>query len=257
MALAGIPAHVTTLLKNFHAQSDQQEAAIPISQWQSLRTQFATDLEGAKAATDALMVDKFIALEEDKCHFIYTALLGTGATTVVEIGTSFGVSTIYLALVVGENVKRHNKARGLVIGTEKESSKAAIARANWKTAGPEIANLIDLKEGDLTETLAGDIGIEGQSIDCVLLDSWFLPDSPCCRDPADSAPFLVWPYVALPALKLLLPKLRPGALVFTDNVVQAAEGYGDLLQVLQDPNGPFRTVTLPFKGGLGMSVYVP
>jgi len=67
----------------------------------------------------------------------------------------------------------------------------------------------------------------------------------------------VWPYVAVPALRLLLPKLRPGAVVVTDNTISAAQGYAELLQVLRSPDGPFRSVTLPFNGGLEFSVYDP
>ncbi|BCR91248.1 uncharacterized protein ACHE_70091A [Aspergillus chevalieri] len=37
---------------------------------------------------DANMRDKFIALGQDKCHFIYQLCLATGAKTIVEAGTS-------------------------------------------------------------------------------------------------------------------------------------------------------------------------
>lgn len=61
----------------------------------------------------------------------------------------------------------------------------------------------------------------------------------------------------MPALKLLIPKLRPGAVVVTDNTVQAAIAYKDLFEVLRDPNGDFRSTTLPYSGGLEMSMYWP
>ena len=63
--------------------------------------------------------------------------------------------------------------------------------------------------------------------------------------------------MALPALKLLLPKMRPRAVVVTDNVVQAGAAYKDLLEVLRDFRGDFRSMTLPYSGGLEMSVYWP
>lgn len=69
--------------------------------------------------------------------------------------------------------------------------------------------------------------------------------------------FAVWPYEALPALNLILPRLRPGAIVVTDNTTASADGYSDLLKVLRDPGGPFRSVMLPFKGGLELSVFTP
>lgn len=68
---------------------------------------------------------------------------------------------------------------------------------------------------------------------------------------------LVWPYVALPALKLVQPRMRPGSVVFVDNTISSEKGYKELLSVLRDPNGPWRSVTLPFSGGLEMCVYDP
>jgi len=50
------------------------------------------------------MRDKFIALEQDKCHFVYQFIRATGATNIVEAGTSFGVSSISLALAVRQNM---------------------------------------------------------------------------------------------------------------------------------------------------------
>jgi predicted O-methyltransferase YrrM len=136
-----------------------------------VREKFDAEPEAAIKDMDALMLDKFIALEQDKCLFVYNLLLATGATTVVEAGTSFGVSTIYLALAVAENARRAG-VKGVVIGTEKEESKAAVARRHWSEAGPEVEECIDLKVGDLNETLTENLGIEdGRQIDFLLLDS--------------------------------------------------------------------------------------
>ncbi len=51
------------------------------------------------------MKDKFIALDTDKAHFMYNLARATGALNVIEAGTSYGVSNIYLALAVGQNAK--------------------------------------------------------------------------------------------------------------------------------------------------------
>lgn len=143
------------------------------------------------------MLDKFIALEEDKCHFMYNLLLSMGATTIVEAGTSFGVSTIYLSLAVGKNVatrKAQGEAdvRGVVIGTEKEDSKAAVARQHWQEAGEEVERWINLKVGDLNETLAGDLGLDGRKVDFLLLDSKYHP---------------IWSHLRRPSLPL--PNTQP------------------------------------------------
>jgi hypothetical protein len=77
------------------------------------------------------MRDKFIALEQDKCEFIYLLTRSIAATNVEKAGTSFEVSTIYLALAVRQNVKSkggsgktNNKGkRGVVFATKNEKSK--------------------------------------------------------------------------------------------------------------------------------------
>ncbi len=63
--------------------------------------------------------------------------------------------------------------------------------------------------------------------------------------------------MALPTLKLVQPKLRYGAVVIADNTIASAPSYGDLLGYLRDPKSGFVNSTLPFKGGLEMSVYLP
>jgi hypothetical protein len=63
--------------------------------------------------------------------------------------------------------------------------------------------------------------------------------------------------MALPALKLVLPKLRYGGIVITDNPIASAERYADLLGFMRDPANGFSNLTLPYSKGLEMSVYLP
>ena len=69
--------------------------------------------------------------------------------------------------------------------------------------------------------------------------------------------FIVWTPLALPTLKVVQPHLKHGAVIITDNTVSAASGYEELLNYLRDPNGSFRTLTLPFSNGLELSVFQP
>ena len=154
------PPHILAQLNRLHDLSTTQEAALGdyLASDQKLR---ASNPSAPKIDFDDLMRDKFIALDKDKCEFVYQLIRAKGATSVVEAGTSFGVSTIYLALAVGQNSEH-----GMVIATEKEESKAARARENWKEAGKTVEEHIDLREGDLLETLK-DI----PEVDLLLLDS--------------------------------------------------------------------------------------
>src|SRR5579862_6040891 len=66
----------------------------------------------------AFLADKMVALEKDKAEFCYQLVRATGARRVVEIGTSYGVSTVYLASALRANLA--GGGQGVVIGTEYE-----------------------------------------------------------------------------------------------------------------------------------------
>ena len=67
--------------------------------------------------------------------------------------------------------------------------------------------------------------------------------------------FLVWTPLALPALKLVEPYFRPGAMILADNTIKAAGGYDELFQYVDAPDSRFRRITMPYAGGLDMIVY--
>ena len=169
--------------------------------------------------------DKLVALDRDKATFCYQLCRALGARRVVEAGTSHGVSTLYLAAAVRDN--GHDD--GVVIATEYEPAKADIARANFEEAG--LAHWIELREGDLRETLVDC----GGPVDFLLVDIW---------------------HVALDALELVAPALRPGAAIITDNTISAAEGYQPYFEFLNDPANKLRTMTLPFAEGFEFTVRV-
>lgn len=63
--------------------------------------------------------------------------------------------------------------------------------------------------------------------------------------------------MALPALKAVHPKLRPGSVIVTDNTIKARAHYSELFEYIHDPANGFRTMTTPFAGGLEVTVYLP
>jgi len=172
--------------------------------------------------------DKLVALDRDKAELCYQLCRASDARRIVEAGTSYGVSTLYLAAAVRDNI-RATGGDGVVIGTEYEPTKAAAARAHFDEAG--LSGFIDLRDGDLRETLKR---IEGP-VDFMLVDIWIA--------------------MARPALELVAPHLRPGAIVICDNTERYRTAYADYLAFLDDPARGFRTTTLPFDGGLELSVY--
>lgn len=168
---------LSALLEKLHALSSAQENSYGQSFFYLTRLgRYLLFGESWSAGADDHMRDKFVALEPDKCQFVYLLARSMGALNIVEAGTSFGVSTMYLALAVGHNVAQAKASggatttRGKVIGTEKEPTKAAKAREYWKEAGEEVEPWIELREGDLLETLKVEEGMPEQ-IDMLLLDS--------------------------------------------------------------------------------------
>ncbi|KAI0402821.1 hypothetical protein F4802DRAFT_573906 [Xylaria palmicola] len=172
---------VKSLILRLHTNSLTQEEELnkPAGELQALkvleRQAFdagdATALRECQRRFDDLMRDKMIALEQDKALFVYHLCRAVSATRVVEAGTSFGLSTIYLALVVGQNAAKlgpEQRRTAKVVATENEPSKIALARQHWKEAGEEVEPWIELREGDLRTTLASDLPRE---IDFVLFDS--------------------------------------------------------------------------------------
>lgn len=186
-------------------------------------------MRGGAQVDTAFMRDKLVALDADKamlCHRLCRAL---DARRVVEVGTSFGVSTIVLADAVRTNAKAGGSSR--VIATEIEPTKAAAARRHWRDAG--VADWIELREGDALLTLQDCGGL----VDFALVDTW-MP-------------------LARPALELLMPQLRPGAMAVCDNATQFAREYTDYLALVRDAARGWESVTLPYRGGVELSVWRP
>jgi predicted O-methyltransferase YrrM len=209
-------------LLELHARSDAQIAVLKAFEL-AARANPPTEDEIRKFRSD-----KFVALDRDKAQFCYQLCRALGARRVVEIGTSYGVSTLYLAAAVRDDSGAGGDA--IVIGTEYEPAKAALAKTNFEQAG--LSKYIDLRPGDLRDTLRQ---LKGP-IDFLLVD--------------------IWIKMARTALEMVAPHLRTGALVVCDNTERYRSEYSDYFDFINDPANGFRTMTLPFEGGLELSVRV-
>lgn len=117
---------------------------------------------------------------------LYMLARAVNARSVVEFGTSFGLSTLHLASALRDN------GGGRIITCEFEPSK--IARAKGHLADGGLADLVEFREGDALETLAADLP---ETIDLLLLDG----AKGLYSD----------------VLGLVEGRLRPGAVIVADN----------------------------------------
>jgi predicted O-methyltransferase YrrM len=130
--------------------------------------------------------DFHLAVSPETGTLLYMLARACKACSVVEFGTSFGISTLHLAAALRDN------GGGRIISTEFEASKIAAAQANIAAAG--LSDLVEIRAGDALQTLASGLP---EHIDLVLLDG--------------AKP--LYPQV----LALLGPHLRQGAMIVADN----------------------------------------
>ena len=213
LASARLEAVLDRLFAATAAQEDDQMPAPPpgLASW--------ADASAAELS-DALQ-DAYIPISAEAGKLLYAVIRASRPETVVEFGTSFGISTIYLAAAVTDNGAGH------VLTTELSSKKVKAAGANLREAGVEGA--VTILEGDALETLAdvpAPVGV-------VLLDGW--------KD------------LCLPVLRLLEPKLAPGALVAADDTNGPA--MADYLAYIRDPANGYVTVAFPVEDGMEISCW--
>src|SRR4051794_34009744 len=127
-----------------------------------------------------------LAVSRETGALLYLLARSSGARTIVEFGTSFGISTLHLAAALRDN------GGGRLITSEFEPSKVARARRNLKDGG--LDDLVEIREGDALQTLKKDLP---DRVDLLLLDG----------------AKALYPEI----LSLVEGRLRPGALVVADN----------------------------------------
>ncbi len=196
-----------------------QAADADDTQWVTVRERHPDGFSGLSAREQAdAYAELYIPVSPEGGRLLYTLIRASRPSTVVEFGTSFGISTIHLAAAVRDN------GAGRVVSTELNAAKAARARANLAEAG--LADLVTILVGDARETLASLPGPVG----FLLLDGW--------KD------------LYLPVLRLLEPRLAPGALVVADDTVSMAAQMTDYLSYVRDPGHGYLSVSFPESDGL-------
>jgi len=174
--------------------------------------------------TPEVMKDFFIPISREQGEFLYLTARAIGARNIVEFGTSFGISTIYLAAAVKDN------GGGRVIGSEIEPGKHTRALQHLEEAG--VSEFVDVRLGDAMETLKE----VPEPLDLVLMDGW--------KD------------LYLPILELLTPRLRPGAVVMADNIFTFKRDLKPYVDYVQCGHNGFESTTLHISDGFEYSVRV-
>ncbi len=165
-------------------------------------------------ANDAATTDrsrKLLNLEPNTARLVAVLAVAAGARRALEIGTSNGYSTIWLAAHVEH-----------VTSIDRDPTKHALARTNLARAG--LADRVELLTGDGTQIVAGLPG----PFDLVLFDAdrWCAPRQ----------------------LELLLPKLSPSVVVLHDNALSHPDEIAGYLTAISAVGGFVHTVVPVGKG---------
>ncbi|EJN02080.1 class I SAM-dependent methyltransferase [Phyllobacterium sp. YR531] len=154
--------------------------------------------------------DLWLPVSRQTGELLYMLARSGGARNIVEFGTSFGISTLYLAAALRDN------GGGRLISSEFESLK--VTRANQHLADAGLANLVEIREGDALNTLSTNLP---ETIDLVLLDG------------AKSL------YTEI--LALVECRLRPGALIIADD----ADYCPEYLDHVRSPDNGYLSTSFP------------
>lgn len=186
---------VATALSRMYAETKSQ-----MSQLRDRHAELQQVLTSANSQERAdAMSEFYIPVTPEAGQLLYALVRATRPPTVVEFGMSFGISALHLAAAVRDN------GVGRVVTTELSAAKIAAARQTFSETG--LDDVVTILEGDALNTLAN---LEGP-IGFALLDGW--------------------KELYLPVIKLLQPRLSPGALVVADNAESAdAQPYLDYVR---------------------------
>ncbi|MGD0956117.1 MAG: class I SAM-dependent methyltransferase [Candidatus Acidiferrales bacterium] len=197
---------------------------IPRYLWASLR-----DRLGEGSRQHQIFRDVYSAVTEERGALLYLVGRAIQARRVVEFGSSFGVSTIYLATAVRDNLDSNPCSVAEVTGSEMEPHKCKEATKNLQAAG--LSDIARILPGDALETLRA---VEAP-VDLVFLDGR--------KD------------LYLPVLKLLKPKLRPGAVILSDNIYSFKRQVAPFVEYVQSGTNGFASSTVNISDGIEFSVF--
>lgn len=164
-----------------------------------------------------------LAVSPEMGGFLYHLALMRRPARILELGSSYGVSTLYFASALRQIGK------GEIIATELDPLKCQALRENLHAAG--VQSWVDLREGDVFEALGQ---LEGP-FDMIFMD--------------------VWASLYLDLFRKIEPFLTPGSVVITDNMYTAEEEVRAFKHYLRR-NPAYSSITLDFESGVELTVMV-
>jgi len=157
-------------------------------------------------------------------NFVYELAKAQQAKVILELGMSFGYTSVYLGAAARET-------GGKVITTELDPKKIAYAKAMYEKAG--LADIIEIRAGDARKT----IDAAKERFDLVIVDLW--------KD------------LYVDCLDRFYPKLAPGAYIVGDNMIFPQDARKDAMAyrkaIRAKPH--IDTVLLPIGNGIELSRY--
>lgn len=203
---------------------DQKIEAVLETYHELIREEHSSPREMPPGGRDGGQDRRLRAVGPDTGRFINILAKSLKTPTILELGTSFGYSGIWLA-------EAARASGGKLISMELHAYKTEFAREMAEKAG--LSEHIDFKIGDAVEMIKA----LPSGVDFVLVDLW--------KD------------LYIPCLEAFYPKLNPGAIIVADNMFmpgnEDVKRYGEAVRAKPG----ITSVLLPVGSGIEVSRYDP
>lgn len=202
--------NIKTILAEYHQRIEAENAlmkTLPMAEGMKRRDEF------------------LLSVGEETAVFLNNLVKAAKPKTILEIGTSYGYSTIWLA----EAAQSYG---GKVISLENDANKATFAQQKIKEAA--LDDVVDIVVGDALDFLKNTT----ETFDFVLLD--------------------LWKELYIPCFELFFPKLNAGAYVISDNMLMPPHHQSEM-EIYRNHlknTKAFDSVLLPIGSGIEVSCFV-
>ena len=213
---------VATVLRRLHREARWQSMSSRTHRFRHLPAVLGNHSVPHVAEDAEPWIDRHIVIDERQAAFCYLTARTLQARTIVELGTSSGIGALWLSAALRAN------GGGRVVTMENLPDAAGNVHRLFAEAG--LADLVEIRVADAPIALATDPA----EIDFVLNGSS--------------------PERAIDMMRLLAPRMRPGAVVLTDDVGRSGAHHRSYVAWIRDHTNGFQSTFLPLRGGLEYSV---